>query len=67
MHCNKVGKSRNLLPTFTAPNRGGLNSTQIYGTRVPVEEPSIASGTAYRTAKGEEIPTNFTCVKSDAL
>src|SRR5215469_12649855 len=25
------------------PNRGGLNSTHIHGTSVPVEEPSIAS------------------------
>src|SRR5215470_5045001 len=26
------------------PNRGGLNSTHIHGTSVPVEEPSAASG-----------------------
>jgi hypothetical protein len=26
------------------PNRGGLNSTHIHGTSVPVEEPSTASG-----------------------
>jgi hypothetical protein len=25
------------------PNRGGLNSTHIHGTPVPVEEPSTAS------------------------
>jgi hypothetical protein len=25
------------------PNRGGLNSTHIHGTSVPVEEPSTAS------------------------
>jgi hypothetical protein len=25
------------------PNCGGLNSTHIYGTHVPVEEPSTAS------------------------
>jgi hypothetical protein len=25
------------------PNRGGLNSTHIHGTHVPVEEPSTAS------------------------
>ena len=29
----------NLAP----PNRGGLNSTHIHGTSVPVEEPSTAS------------------------
>jgi len=28
---------------FGPPNRGSINSTQIHGTRVPVEEPSTAS------------------------
>src|SRR5215472_11660601 len=28
---------------FPPPNRGGLNSTHIHGTSVPVEEPSTAS------------------------
>jgi hypothetical protein len=32
-------------------NRGALNSTHIYGTRVPVEEPSTASRTDSCSAK----------------
>jgi hypothetical protein len=34
---------RNLLHDLAPPNRGGLNSTHIYGTHVPVEEPSTVS------------------------
>jgi hypothetical protein len=31
------------LHDLAPPNRGGLNSTHIHGTHVPVEEPSTAS------------------------
>src|SRR4051794_37936481 len=34
---------RNRLHDLAPPNRGGLNSTHIHGTLVPVEEPSTAS------------------------
>jgi hypothetical protein len=34
---------RDRLHNLAPPNRGGPNSTHIYGTRVPVEEPSTAS------------------------
>jgi hypothetical protein len=34
---------RDRLHGWLLPNRGGLNSTHIHGTRVPVEEPSTAS------------------------
>jgi hypothetical protein len=34
---------RNLSHDLAPPNRGGLNSTHIQGTHVPVEEPSTAS------------------------
>src|SRR5215831_13011965 len=35
---------------FPPPNRGGLNSTHIHGTSVPVGEPSTASIADLRTA-----------------
>jgi hypothetical protein len=31
------------LACLAPPNRGSFNSTHVYGTRVPVEEPSTAS------------------------
>src|SRR5690242_5459331 len=35
----------NRLHGLAPPNRGSFNSTHVYGTRVPVEEPSTASKT----------------------
>jgi len=44
---------RNLLHDLAPPNRGGLNSTHIYGTHVPVEEPSTASIAEVSLHRGE--------------
>src|SRR3974390_3463689 len=41
---------RDRLHDWLLPNRGGLNSAHIHGTRVPVEEPSTASTADYCTA-----------------
>jgi hypothetical protein len=37
------------------PNGGGLNSTHIYGTQVPVEEPSTASEADSCTAANHRV------------
>ena len=41
--CDVETDCRDRLHDLAPPNRGGLNSTHIHGTHVPVEEPSTAS------------------------
>src|ERR1700730_13376867 len=44
-------QKRSRFPWLAPSNRGAFNSTHIHGTRVPVEEPSTASGPDSCTAQ----------------